>query len=70
MSLTIFAYRTVTFYGEPFQDSSTNRLIDHSSPLKGDGPTTPPILLSEVWAIARSLATTNAISIDFSSSRY
>ena len=70
MSQTVFAYRTVTFYGEPFQGSSANGLVDHSSPLKGDGPTTPPALLPTVWAIARSLATTNAISIDFSSSRY
>jgi hypothetical protein len=70
MSQTIFAYRIVTFFDEPFQDSSANGLIDHSSPLKGDGPTTPPILLSKVWAVARSLATTSAISIDFCSSRY
>ena len=70
MSQTIFVYRTVTFFGEPFQDSLTNGLIDHSSPLKGDGPTTSRSLRIGIWAIARSLATTSAISIDFSSSRY
>ena len=63
MSQTIFTYRTVTLYCEPFQDSSINGLIDHSPPLKGDGPTTPAFVRRRVWAIARSLATTNAISI-------
>ena len=62
MSQTIFVYRIVTFCDEPFQDSSTNGLIFYSPPLKGEGPTTPPVLLPKVWAIARSLATTNAIS--------
>ena len=41
MSQTAFAYGTVTRFGEPFQDSSTNDLVFDSSPLKGDGSYNP-----------------------------
>ena len=34
------------------------------------GPTTPPLLLTMVWALSRSLAATSKISFDFSSCRY
>ena len=44
MSRIVFAYATVTLFGEPFQDSSTNDSVFYSLPLKGDGPTTPMFL--------------------------
>ena len=54
-SLFVFAYGTVTLYGLPFQYSSANKQFCNSTP----GPTTPLHKSTAVWAIPRSLATTN-----------
>src|ERR1700690_3411444 len=59
------AYRTITLYGRPFHAASaicTNWYLR--------GPTTPSLLLKKVWALPRSLAATQGISFDFSSSPY
>ena len=58
-----FVYKTVTFYGVPshaLRLDSTMRVAVR----------TPKILLSMVWPLPRSLATTGGISVDFFSSPY
>ena len=59
-----FAYRTITVYGRPFQTVLLSIIIPHR------GPTTPYLQADMVWAVPRSLAATNGISIDFFSSGY
>jgi hypothetical protein len=60
-----FAYGTLTPYGRPFQ---TVRL---SFPVPHAGPHNPgPCLHKPVWALPLSLAATQGISVDFSSSGY
>ncbi len=73
-----FAYRTVTFYGEPFQ---TLQLEQRLVTFRGDGnllqtgPTTPalqrlPAYTAQVWALPISLAATLGITVVFSSWGY
>jgi hypothetical protein len=76
----VLIYRTITFYGMTFQSISTNLIFFPGS--KPDGSYNPdpramPMVLQlidtarkSVWTIARSLATTKAISFDFSSFGY
>ncbi len=59
-SYHVFAYRTLTFFGRPFQGRSANVTFFYSSVLNRIGPTTP--VLRQVWAIPLSLATTEGIS--------
>ena len=54
-----FDYRTITFYGSAFQKLRLESFIPHCS------PTTPYKLPYRVWAIPRSLATTEGISFEF-----
>ena len=56
----VFAYRTLTFFGRPFQGRSANVMIFDSSDLIRMSPTTP--VVRQVWAIPLSLATTEGIS--------
>ena len=66
LSNTVFAYGAFTRSGAPFQ---ALRLTSGYTFI--DGPTTPVIAVTmPVWALARSLATTGAIIIIFSSSGY
>ena len=62
-----FAYGSVTLYGASF-----HRLPLHLTRRRGAGPTTPGAATgtAPVWALARSLATTCAIIVIFSSSGY
>ena len=62
-----FAYGSVTLYGASF-----HRLPLHLTRRRGAGPTTPGAAArtAPVWALARSLATTCAIIVIFSSSGY
>jgi hypothetical protein len=62
-STSDFRYRALTFCGRP---SHAVLLSSASGPLSS----TPQVLLLTVWPLARSLATTYAISFDFSSSPY
>ena len=55
--LQVFAYGTITLYGWPFHANPAN------FPSLNAGPTTPTRM--SVWAIPRSLATTEEISFDF-----
>ena len=59
-----YVYKTFTFYGVPFQSTSTsvNKLFA--------SPTTPTRRIMLVWANPRSLATTCGITIVFYSSDY
>ena len=60
---SVFEYWTITIYGLP----------SHAVPLTLvvlKVVRTPKILLSLVWPLPRSLATTSGISVDFSSSPY
>ena len=57
-------YKTVTFYGVPFQSTSTSICFDYTS------PTTPLRRIAMVWANPRSLATTCGITIVLFSSDY
>ena len=59
----VFAYWTITIYGLPSQVVLLTFVV-----LKV--VRTPKILLSSVWPLPRSLATTSGISVDFSSSPY
>jgi hypothetical protein len=59
----LFAYRTITLFGV---SSHTLQLRLFTFCLS----VTPKVLLPPVWPLARSLATTCAISFDFSSSAY
>ena len=62
-----FAYGSVTLFGASF-----HRLPLHLTRRRAAGPTTPGAATSTapVWALARSLATTCAIIVIFSSSGY
>ena len=60
---SVFEYRTLTVYGLPSQTVPLTSVV-----LKV--VRTPRILLSLVWPLPRSLATTSGISVDFSSSPY
>ena len=62
-----FAYGSVTLYGASF-----HRLPLHLTRRRAAGPTTPGAAAgtAPVWALARSLATTCAIIVIFSSSGY
>jgi hypothetical protein len=60
----VVAYRALTVSGAPFQGTSTNGLI------RVRGSYNPEATRTPVWARARSLAATSAISVDFSSSGY
>ena len=73
-----FAYRTVTFFGEPFQtlrlesEFLTSRRTRESAQY---GPTTPTsqrsrAYMKSVWAFPRSLAATEGIHVCFCSWRY
>ena len=62
-SLSLFAYMTLTFFG----------WLSHAIQLSAEihvSVRTPRVLLPRVWPLPRSLATTNGISVDFSSSWY
>ena len=60
---SVFAYRTITFFGKASQPFLL-RFSVHV-PVQ-----TPTILLSLVWPLPLSLATTHGISVDYSSSPY
>ena len=53
--LSVFAYRTVTFYGR------LSHTILLTVQLPSAGPTTPQMQAPAVWAVPRSLATTEGI---------
>ena len=72
-----FAYRAVTLYGPAFHPCSTHRtarsegrqtLTDH--PYNPAEATAAAYHASTVWAVPRSLAATEGISVDFFSSGY
>ena len=63
----VFVYRTITYFGQPFQGYSTNNLFSNSLWM----PYNPNSVKTElVWALSRSLAATKEISFDFYSFRY
>ena len=74
----VFAYRAVTVFGGAFQRPSTNvRVSDFlahpSGPTSSYNPASTTAWayhMSAVWAIPRSLATTQGIAIAFYSSGY
>ena len=77
-SHSLFAYRAVTFYGGSFQ---TLQLKEWLVTFRGSGnslqadPTTPhkqrsPAYTYAVWALPRSLAANEGISVDFCSWGY
>ena len=65
----IFAYRTVTVYGTPFQGVSTNQTLPKCSPsevfpsIRNAPDVIPlqPLVNNEVWAGSFSLAATKEI---------
>ena len=59
-----FEYGGITLCAGPFQ------VLPLSTPVPYAGPTTPLQILGTVWASARSLAATCAVSIDFLSTGY
>jgi hypothetical protein len=59
-----FSYRALTVSGAPFQGTSP------STDLRVRGSYNPAPTRSTVWALPVSLATTQGISVDFSSSGY
>ena len=61
---SLYVYKTFTFYGVPFQSTSTSVNKLYAS------PTTPTRRIMLVWANPRSLATTCGITIVFYSSDY
>ncbi len=78
-SRTVFVYRTLTLYGRPSQTTSTNHTISHCRPIRQnrqDKPhnptrTTPAgYHMHMVWPLPRSLATTDGITVVFSSCGY
>lgn len=78
-SRTVFVYRTLTLYGRPSQTTSTNHTISHCRPTRQnrqDKPhnptrTTPAgYHMHMVWPLPRSLATTDGITVVFSSCGY
>lgn len=62
-TLSIFAYGTITLYGEPFQTLLLTFRVERSA-------LQPPRASPWVWTIPSSLAATIGISIDFYSSGY
>ena len=60
----VFIYRAVTVFGTPFQGTST----DFAERVRGSYNPAPT--RRTVWPVPFSLATTQGISFDFSSSRY
>ena len=58
-----FAYRILTFFDWPSHVIRLGLCIPYAV-------RTPAVLLQRVWPLPRSLATTNGISVDFSSSPY
>jgi len=70
-SVLHFAYRTITFYGEPFQTLLLYNTFVTSRARPQQHPATPEhVTMLPVWADPRSLATTSGISVDFFSSGY
>ena len=65
MYIIYFVYGTLTLYCGPFQITST---INYKSILQSYNPKVAVTTL--VWAVARSLATTCAITVVFFSSGY
>jgi hypothetical protein len=74
-----FAYRTITVYGEPFQDSlAMNRIGNFPTDLQVRPATSryPPyttlagLNMYRVWALPSSLAATGGIAVAFFSSGY
>ena len=63
-SALIFGYGGITLCAEASQ------LLPLISAVPRLGPTTPPQKPETVWAIPRSLATTEGVSVDFLSCRY
>ena len=59
-----FAYGSLTLCAAAFQ------LLLLASAIHIAGPTTPPQKPGMVWAIPRSLAATDGVSVDFLSYRY
>jgi hypothetical protein len=59
-----FTYGTLTLCGRPFHAVPLSLRIPYR------GPTTPERQAALVWAVPRSLATTDGISFDFYSCRY
>ena len=63
-----FAYRALTLCGRPFQVASAHAsIMRDNAPLR---PYNPGASKAPVWALPLSLAATQGISFDFSSSRY
>src|SRR5690606_39448694 len=62
------AYRALTSSGGPFQVASTHMCRHTGCPRAG--PSTPRDFRHTVWALPLSLAATQGISFDFSSSGY
>ena len=78
-SHTVFVYGTLTLYDRPSQTTSTNRMISYCRPIRQnrqDKPhnptrTTPAgYHMHMVWPLPRSLATTDGITVVFSSCGY
>ena len=74
-----FAYRTITLYGEPFQDSSAmNQIFNFPTELQPHPVASryPPhttlagLNVCRVWALPFSLAATGGIAFAFFSSGY
>ena len=63
-SALIFGYGSVTLCAQAFQPVLLISAVPHL------GPTTPPQKPGTVWAVPRSLATTEGVSVDFLSCRY
>ena len=58
-----FAYGTITLYGCPFQGPLTIDNLDNFPGKPRSSPTTPALSLGLVWALPRSLAATEGISV-------
>ena len=56
----VFVYRTITVYGVPFQTTSTTAL-----PFRAESHNPPVTYVTEVWAVPRSLAATEGITVLF-----
>ena len=66
-----FAYRTITFFGKPFQTFRLYNAFVTSRARPQQHPATPAhVAMHPVWADPRSLAATSGISVDFFSSGY
>ena len=75
----LFAYRTITFYGRPFQIRSTKVRLFYFpavmwyrpfNPHNPDDATPTSLYTSSVWAVPCSLAATGGIAFAFFSSGY